>query len=401
LLLGSLALGTVLLVLLVGTSLLSIPLGWSQTRFDSEIEESRTQLEALRQQAVEKRRRAREYAQQEKGVLDRLGKAEEALAATRQYIHKLESRQGELQDQIRQTLVDLSWAQDELTTRRGELGRRLRHSYMYNKTRALEVVFSADSFPNLLQRTAFLNRVLQQDKKLIDLVEKRELEVRDKLTRLEEQRIELELLQAEKADEEERYLAMKQERAKDLASVRDQKSLNEEAARELDEAAQRLEQVLGDLERKRRGDLSRNNRVLTELDRRNFGANQGRLPWPVKGKVITKFGRQKHPKYKTETISNGVDIAAEEGTPVKGVGDGVVDLAKWLPGYGQTVILNHGRGYYSVYGHLSSIAVRPNELVKPGQVLGTVGDTGSLKGTCLHFEVRQGGTAKDPLIWLR
>ena len=119
------------------------------------------------------------------------------------------------------------------------------------------------------------------------------------------------------------------------------------------------------------------------------------------GEVITGFGRQQHPKYKTITVSNGIDLKAAEGTPVRSAGAGVVDLVQWLPGYGQTVIVNHGRAYYTVYGHLGSVVVRPGDPVEAGQNLGTVGDTGSLKGDCLHFEIRSGGVAEDPTRWLR
>jgi septal ring factor EnvC (AmiA/AmiB activator) len=390
-----------LLVALIGVLLQPVLPGFSQTRYDTEIDDARVQLEELKQQAEASRRRARQFADQEKGVLGNLRQAEEALGATRKYIRKLDSRQATVQQDLRQTVVELSWAQDELTSRRGELARRLRYSYMYSKARALEVVFSADSFPNLLQRTAFLNRVLQQDRKLIEVVTDRKGEVHVKLANLERQRSELQTLQDEKQTEEAQYQALKQEREENLATVRGQKSAHQAAARELDLAASQLGAVLTELERKRQEALRRNNRVVTELDRKNFEKNRGRLPWPVRGDVVTRFGRQEHPKYKTVTISNGIDISASEGTAVEAVGDGVVDLARWLPGYGQTVIVNHGRGYYSVYGHLATIAVSPDDPVQPGQRLGTVGDTGSLKGTVLHFEVRHGGTAEDPEGWLR
>ena len=95
------------------------------------------------------------------------------------------------------------------------------------------------------------------------------------------------------------------------------------------------------------------------------------------------------------------ETSALEGAEVRSVGPGIVDLVQWLPGYGETVIVNHGRSFYTIYGHLGSINVRPDDRVDPGHLLGTVGDTGSLKGVCLHFEVRQGGEAQDPMLWLR
>jgi len=388
-------------VLAVLAGALGAPRVWSESKMDQEIQDQKSQLEQLRRQAEAKRKEARAYAAKEKGVLSGLNEVEEALAATRKYIRRLEAESGRVQAEIRKTVVDLSYAQDELTSRRTELSRRLRYSYMYSKARALEVVFSADSFPNLLQRTAFLNRVLQQDQKLVDTVAEREAAVKEKLSRLEQQRDELRVLEEQKASEEREFESLRTQRMRDLNAIRNQKDAQLSAAKELEAAAAEMENLLADLERRRQEALRRNNPQLTELDEKDFYRNKGRLPWPVTGDVITGFGRQEHPKYKTVTLSNGVDIAAPIGTAVQAVGNGLVDLVRWLPGYGETVILNHGRGYYSIYGHLSSVTVRQGDLLKPGDVLGTVGDTGSLKGACLHFELRQGGAAQNPEDWLR
>ena len=374
---------------------------WSQSNYEREIRDHQTQLEALKAEAKAKRDQARQFAREEKGVMEGLKQAEEALAATQRYIRKLDEGMALVRGQIERAVTDLSWAQDELVTRRAELRRRLRYSYVHKKVHALEVIFSADSFPNLLQRGAFLNRVFQEDRRLIGNVSKREAEVRQRLNRLNRHRGELKVLQAEKDEEKKQYQALKQDRTRALTRVTSQKKAFEKTARELEEAAEQLEGVLSELERKRKESLRRRNPVLIELDRNDFGNNRGRLPWPVDGEVVTKFGRQKHPKYGTEIISNGVDIAARTGTPVRSVGDGVVDLVKWLPGYGETVIINHGLGYYTIYGHLSSHSVGVGDRVEPGQLLGTVGNTASLKGPILHFEVRQGGSAQNPMIWLR
>jgi len=115
---------TALFVLLIGVLIQPVLLGFSQTRYDTEIADTRSQLEELKQQAESARRKARQFADQEKGVLGNLRQAEEALGATRKYIRKLDSRLATVQQDLRQTVVELSWAQDELTTRRGELARR-------------------------------------------------------------------------------------------------------------------------------------------------------------------------------------------------------------------------------------------------------------------------------------
>ncbi len=126
------------------------------------------------------------------------------------------------------------------------------------------------------------------------------------------------------------------------------------------------------------------------------------MPWPARGRILTAYGRQKHPKHGTITFNSGVDIAAPEGSDVRCVARGQVEYVQWTDGYGKTVIMNHGGGYYTVYAHLSQAMVMEAQAVEPGAVLGRVGDTGSLDGVKLHFEVRSGarGDAVDPMAWL-
>src|SRR5262249_18739918 len=139
------------------------------------------------------------------------------------------------------------------------------------------------------------------------------------------------------------------------------------AARELDAAAKRLQKVMADLEEQRRRRLKEGNDPLAiELDRNNFGANRGRLPWPAEGDIIGRFGLETHPEWGTQIRNNGIDIKAPEGSPVRCVGDGRVEVSDWLPGYGQSVIVNHGQGYYSIYAHLSSSSVSTGSRVSAG-----------------------------------
>lgn len=374
----------------------------AQESIDTEIETNRRQLDELKREAEATRRKVREFRAKEEGVLERLNQAEQAIDATRAYMRKLDSREAELDEEIRNNEGRLNVAKSVLGERRQALRKRLRFTYMYGRARSLEVMFSANSFPDLMRRTAFLGRILRQDEELVHKVEDQETEVNGRLATLHDKHREVDALQAEKESEQAEYEKLKEERARSLAKVRGEREANERSVRELERAAQAMEGVLAELERQRQERRRQQTHPdLDELDRLDFSRNKGRLPWPATGKIITQFGRHEHPKYKTVTVSNGVDIAARMGSGVFSVGDGVVDLVQWLPGYGQTVILNHGRGFYTIYGHLSAVAVAAGARVNPGDRLGAVGDTGSLKGACLHFELREGGEARDPMNWLR
>jgi len=108
-----------------------------------------------------------------------------------------------------------------------------------------------------------------------------------------------------------------------------------------------------------------------------------------------------HPRFKTEVPHPGIDIDAESGADIQSVFDGQVVFASWMRGYGLTAILDHGAGLLSIYAHASALLVEPGEQVLRGQRLGKVGETGSLRGPFLYFELRENGAAVDPTNWLR
>ena len=128
-------------------------------------------------------------------------------------------------------------------------------------------------------------------------------------------------------------------------------------------------------------------------------ALRGTLPWPVKARVRSGYGRQKDPRFDTVTVHNGLDLAAAAGTPVFAIHEGNVAFADRFRGYGTMVVLDHGNKHHSLYGDLGEIHVRTGERVAAGQLLGTVGATG-LDGPGLYFEVRFQGRTEDPATWL-
>jgi septal ring factor EnvC (AmiA/AmiB activator) len=133
----------------------------------------------------------------------------------------------------------------------------------------------------------------------------------------------------------------------------------------------------------------------------DFSRNKGRLAWPVNGRVARQFGTQTNPRFGTSTFNSGIDIAASFGTPIVAVAKGRVEYVSWLEGYGKCAIINQGGGYYTLYAHASEILVAVGKDVAAGDVIGRVGDTGSTIGTALHFEIRRGKDALNPLEWLR
>jgi len=133
----------------------------------------------------------------------------------------------------------------------------------------------------------------------------------------------------------------------------------------------------------------------------SFSSYQGRLITPVPGKIISKFGPSRTGDYKSFTFQKGIDIKVERGEPVKSVFKGEVMFAQWLKGYGNLLIINHGDSYYTLYAHVEEMFKQKGEMVDTGEVIATAGDTGSIKGMYLHFEVRYHGKPVNPLKWIR
>jgi murein DD-endopeptidase MepM/ murein hydrolase activator NlpD len=116
---------------------------------------------------------------------------------------------------------------------------------------------------------------------------------------------------------------------------------------------------------------------------------------------VTGFGPKVHPRFGTETVRHGIEIAAPAGAPVRAVHGATVLHRGWLRGYGTLVVLDHGQGYYTLYAHLSDTLVDDGDRVEAGQVVARVGETGAVEGARLYFEVRYQGRADDPERWLR
>ena len=180
-----------------------------------------------------------------------------------------------------------------------------------------------------------------------------------------------------------------------IASVQEQKGLHQEAVRELEDAERAVASRLSEIER---GPAL----VAPELRLRgSIRRARRKLPFPVdRGRIEVRFGRAVDPHFGTVTLQNGVDIRAPLGAPVHAVWDGKVVHAGWFRGFGNLLIVDHGSGIYSLMAHLDQLERAVGDGVHAGEEVGTVGESGSLKGPYLYFELRDGQKPLDPERWL-
>jgi septal ring factor EnvC (AmiA/AmiB activator) len=205
-------------------------------------------------------------------------------------------------------------------------------------------------------------------------------------------------------DAERAQVAAQAERRRTLLSeTREDRATHERLAGELTEAARRLETLVRSLARRApaKRAVARATPAPAPGPAVGFGRERGQLPWPTEGRVVASFGRETHPRFGTETVRTGIDIETPEGTPIRAVAPGSVAYRGWLKGYGNLLVLDHGDGYHTLYAHASQILVDEGDQVKGGELIGRVGETGSVEGPRLHFEVRSQSRAEDPQLWLR
>ena len=191
-----------------------------------------------------------------------------------------------------------------------------------------------------------------------------------------------------------------------LEETREDRATHERLAGELTEATRRLEALVRSLARRAPPKRALARAAPTPLPRGpgpavGFGRDRGQLPWPAEGRVVADFGPQTHPRFGTETLRTGIDIEAPEGAPIRAVAAASVAYRGWLKGYGNLLVLDHGDGYHTLYAHASQVLVDEGDQVKVGELIGRVGETGSVEGPRLYFEVRYQGRAEDPGLWLR
>jgi len=357
-----------------------------------QIQQQKEELERIQKELEVKRSSVEKLSHQEKGVLAELSDLEEELELVNKLLKKMGKQEQSLTKEISLKNLNLLEAELVLKQKRELLASRLKQVYRYGKLYQTKLLLSAESPVDLLRRFFFLEKLTQKDRELIN-------QVLDYISRIENTRQELlsnldelQRLKRSKQSEEKNRQGILAQKERLLNNIRQEKSLELQAIAQLEQSQQQIEKIIEESERKK---------IPFELPEGVFAASQGKLPWPVSGNVISTFGEQLDPKTKTVTFNPGVVIGAQLRVPVQAVADGLVIYNSWLRGYGRFIILQHDSGFYTLYAHLGEVLVENGALVRAGDTIAQVGDSGSLVGPALHFEIRQGKKQLDPLEWLK
>ena len=286
----------------------------------------------------------------------------------------------------------------ELTALKQNYSQRLRALYKLSRSGYAVAILSPDGLGQTLKRIKYLGMIADRDRVMMREYGNALTKLATHQAEIAEKKNELLARQRVVAATKAALEARKQKKAVILASVRHEKGQYEQSLRELEEASASLWAMIkkGEQEKRAAKAVPPASRQWHETANRD----RTRLPWPLEGQVLTRFGMQRHPQFGTMVYRRGIEIQAHEGESVRAVQDGEVAYADWYKGYGKLMILDHGDGFYTLYGNLSRLDLNKGDQVARGQVLGLAGETGSLKGLKLYFEIRRNGEAQDPLQWL-
>lgn len=363
----------------------------------------------LRQQQAElaRIRREREALQQRmRGLQNKVHDISEEVDnlnrqhnATVRVVRSLDQQLTMLNGEVEHTTANLVRAQDEVQVKRAIRSRRLVDIYKRGPLYAFEVMLSAKSFADLVARYKYLHIIAQRDRAMLGRVDQLRQTIIGQRRQLVSLQNGVEQNRTDKAEEAARLAALEGARVKSLARVQQDAKKARARLAELAKSEARLNNVIAGFESARRRAASRAGAAPAAPSSIRT-SDYGRLDWPVDGTIIYRFGRVINPN-NTTTRWNGIGISAAEGTQVRSVSAGEVVLADVMGTYGNTVILQHGGGDYSVYGSLARMAVSKGARVTKGQSIGTIGATDPALPAHLHFEIRRGGPAVDPLTWLR
>jgi len=381
-----------------------IPTERSGSQSRREMTQAREKALTLEKQIKSSQAAVVKYTRKEAAVIRSLDKIERSLHRARQRVASGQRDLARIDNELGRNQRDLDTLQKQIGVAESYASGRLVALYKMSWLGQINILASADSMGALLQRERALSKILDQDARLLEKLERdyNQLEALQKKQR--ERRAAKAVIEREYRLRADEMLREKSRKSSVLSEIRGKKSLElaaieifKEDARNLDQTIQQLGRAL---EREKAQAAARKDPPPGKPPE-SFTARKGLLKLPVKGKIKNPYGAYKNEKFNTMNFRSGIDISADRGEPVHAVFPGRVLYSSWFKGYGNMLIIDHGGHYYTVYAHVEEIFKQKGEVVEDNEVIATVGDTGSLEGPGLYFEVRYHGKPLDPANWIR
>ena len=364
------------------------------------------QVQDLQGQIDSSRLEQENWQQVIEDVSAKLKQIQADLDAANARLQSIQTKQAEINAQIAQTQNEIVKMEAYLKTRQDVLNRRVRAIYMHGQLNYLEVILGANSFSDFANRVELLKRVIRSDYNLILEIQKQKAAIEAKKAQLEEDKRQLDALAAEAEKTRQEIAKKKAEQQKVLDAAKSNKAaaaqMEQDLNAQLASVRNLIQQRLAAAEAARQAAQQQ----ATSDDEGGGGSDDnyvqgtGAMGWPCSGPITSPFGYRTHPIFGTTIFHAGIDIGVDYGTPIHAADSGVVVYSGWISGYGNAVIIDHGGGISTLYGHNQSLAVSEGQSVSKGSVIAYAGSTGNSTGPHCHFEVDVNGSPVNPMGYL-
>jgi len=362
-----------------------------------ELSRKKSELGHVKKRIQEKKQKVQAFARKKSSVTSELRSIERDLSESREEIRSLNSQVDKLSDKIKRNSILISRTREDTKALRAVLNARLVELYKFTRSGHKIPFYTLYSRTDKLRYYRFMDIILNHDLELVDKYEHDILMLDEKEKELIGNKGRLADLKAKKERNECEIQTGIQRGNKILRSVKSRKSTYIAAIFKLEKHSKRLQSMIEELNRTIEKEI-RERGLGCKTD--GFAALMGKLDPPVPGKILPLFGRQEDPTLDTFTFHKGVDILAPMDSKIKAVYDGRVLFSGWFKGYGKVIIMDHGNSYCTLFAHASKLLKKVNDEVTKGEVIALVGDTDSLKGPHLYFEIRYRAKPQNPMDWL-
>lgn len=357
------------------------------------------ELQDIQGQIDESRSSQESWQQVIEDVAVKLKAIQADLDAANARLKSIQDEQAKVNAEIRQTEEEIRKAQAYLEQRQKVLNLRVRSIYKFGQLNYLEVIMGAKSFSDFANRLELLKRIIQSDYSLILEIQDQKAKIEAKKAELEQDRARLDAL----AEEAKKVQAEVAKKKAEQQRVLDQAKANKAAAAQMEQDLIARSNAVKDLiqERIRQAEAARQaQQEESGGSDDNYVEGTGQLSWPCSGVITSPYGYRTHPIFGRTIYHSGIDIGVDYGTPIHAADSGMVIYSGWISGYGNAVIIDHGGGMQTLYGHNQSLNVSEGQSVSKGAVIAFAGSTGNSTGPHCHFEVEINGQAVDPMGYL-
>ena len=367
----------------------------------AEDEDLTNQLDSIQQQ-VNQQNAAKADAETVIGsVSEQLRQIEEQLRQATDELGTIKEQRVAVENDITLNERQLAEAQKRLEGRESVFYKRVRDIYINGRLSYLDVVIGSKDFSDFANRLEVLKRIIDSDITLINEIKKERADIEAHKQKLEADRAKLVELEKAALAKQAEIEQKKAERNVVLQKAQNDRATAMQAIEELNASSAQVSAMLKERQAARAAAAAaaaQSSGGQGASD--NWVQGTGQLGWPVSGEITSPYGYRVHPIWGTTIYHSGIDIGVDEGTPVHATDGGVVVWSGWMGGYGYAVVIDHGNGLSTLYGHNSELAVDEGQSVAKGQVISYAGSTGNSTGPHVHFEVRVNGDPVDPMGYL-